>query len=167
MKEAAFDDAVRPIDLFGDTLTPEAHIPIMDGLINDNESQFQVNVANNGALAGIPDDVAVELPAIVNKKGIQPLRVPPLPNKIMLECIYPDWLRMERTLEALESGDKSMMLFSVLESHQTKTYDQAMRMTEALFAIKGNEPMKHVEDINDHYKWPDNWGIAPDPPAAT
>ena len=30
MKEAAFDDAVRPIDLFGDTLTPEAHIPIMD-----------------------------------------------------------------------------------------------------------------------------------------
>jgi alpha-galactosidase len=167
MKEAAFDDAVRPIDLFGDTLTPEAHIPIMDGLVNDNEGQFQVNVANNGALAGIPDDVAVELPAIVNKKGIQPLRVPPLPNKIMLECIYPDWLRMERTLEALESGDKSMMLFSVLESHQTKTYDQAMRMTEALFAIEGNEPMKHIEDINDHYKWPDNWGIAPDPPAAT
>lgn len=163
MKKAAFDDSVRPVDLFGEKRTSEQHIPIMDGLVNDNEGQFQVNVRNDGALPGIPDDVAVEVPAIVNIKGIQPVRVPPLPNKIMLECVYPDWLRMERTLEALESGDKSMMLFQVLESHQTKTYDQAMRVMDALFAIEGNEPMKHVEDINDHYQWPDNWDIAPDP----
>lgn len=165
MKEAAFDDKTRPIDMFGDKQTHEQHIPIMDGLVNDNEGQFQVNVRNDGALPGIPDDVAVELPAIVNKKGIQPLRVPPLPNKIMLECIYPDWLRMERGLEALESGDKSMMLFSILESHQTRTYDQAMKVMDALFAIEGNEPMKHVEDINDHYQWPDNWDVAQDPSA--
>ena len=166
MKSAAFDEKTRPIDMFGDKQTSEQHIPIMDGLVNDNEGQFQVNVPNNGALAGIPDDVAVELPAIVNKKGIQPLRVPPLPNKIMLECIYPDWLGMERGLEALETGDKSMMLYSILESHQTKTYDQAMRVMDALFSIEGNEPMKHVEDINDHYQWPDNWDVAPDPPSA-
>ena len=139
----------------------------MDGLVNDNEGQFQVNIRNDGAFPGIPDDVAVEVPAIVNKKGIQPLRVPPLPNKIMLECIYPDWLRMERALEAQESGDKSMMLFSILESHQTKTYDQAMRVMDALFHIEPNEPMKHVEDINDHFQWPDNWDVAPDPPSAS
>ncbi len=163
MREAAFDLKTRPINMFGDKQTSEQHIPIMDGLVNDNEGQFQVNVPNNGALTGIPDDVAVELPAVVNRKGIQPLRVPPLPNKIMLECIYPDWLRMERGLEALESGDKSMMLFQVLESHQTKTYDQAMRVMDALLNIEGNEPMKHVEDINDHYEWPDNWDVAPDP----
>ena len=167
MKSAAFDKDTRPIDMFGDQMTSEQHIPIMDGLVNDNEGQFQVNIPNNGALPGIPDDVAVEVPAIVNKKGIQPLRVPPLPNKIMLERIYPNWLGMERGLEAIESGDKSMILYSILESQQTQTYDQAMRVMDALFNIEPNEPMKYVEDINDHYRWPDNWDVAPDPPSAS
>ncbi|MBS11889.1 MAG: alpha-glucosidase/alpha-galactosidase [Gemmatimonadetes bacterium] len=166
MKEAALNDKTRPIDIFGDKQTSEQHIPIMDGLVNDNEGQFQVNVRNDGALPGIPDDVAVEVPAIVNKKGIQPIRVPPLPNKVMLECIYPDWLGMERGLEALKTGDKSMMLFGILESHQTRSYDQAMRVMDALFEIEPNEPMKYVEDIRDHYQWPDNWDVAPDPPSA-
>ncbi len=157
MKASAYDEKVRPVDLFGDKMTHEQHIPIMDGLVNNTEGQFQVNIPNNGALPGIPDDVAVEVPAIVNKKGIQPLRMPPLPKKIMLECIYPDWLRMERNLEAVLSGDKSMMLFGVLESHQTKSYEHAEEVMEALFDIEPNEPMKYVKDIHDHFNWPKNW----------
>ena len=157
MKQAAYDPKVRPIDLFGRQKTSEQHVPIIDGLVNDNEGQFQVNVRNNGALPGIPDDVAVEVPAIVNRKGIQPLRVHPLPRKIMLECIYPDWLRMEHTLEALRSGDKSMLLYGILDSHQTRSYNQAIEVLEALLAMEPNEPMAYVEDINEHYKWPSNW----------
>ena len=93
----------------------------------------------------------------MNKKGIQPLRVPPLPKKIMLECIYPDWLNMERTLEAVLSGDKSMMLFGVLESKETKSYEHGLETLDALLNIEPNEPMKYVEDINDHFDWPKNW----------
>lgn len=157
MKEAAYDEKSRPIDMFGDKKTSEQHVPIIDGLVNDNEGQFQVNVQNNGALPGIPDNVAVEVPAIVNKKGIQPIRVQPLPRKVMLECIYPDWLSMERTLEAIKSGDKSILLYSILDSHQTRSYDQAVEVLEALFDIEPNEPMAYIEDIKDHYKWPKNW----------
>jgi len=157
MKKAANDPKARPIEIFGDKKSSEQHIPIIDGLVNDNEGQFQVNVRNNGALAGIPDDVAVEVPAIVNIKGIQPLRVHPLPRKIMLECIYPHWLRMERTLEALNSGDKSMLLYAILDSHQTRSYDQAMNVLDALLSIEQNEPMDYIEDINTHYNWPKNW----------
>ena len=157
MKEAAYDPNIRPINLFGDKKTSEQHIPIIDGLVNDHEGEFQVNVRNDGALAGVPNDVAVEVPAIVNKKGIQPLRVQPLPRKIMLECIYPDWLNMEITLEALKSGDKSMLLYGILSSHQTRSYDQAMEVLYALLAMEPTEPMAYVEDINQHYKFPDNW----------
>jgi len=99
----------------------------------------------------------VELPAVVNKKGIQPLKVDPLPRKILLECLYPDWMRMERTLEALLSGDLSMMLLGVLDSHQTRSYEQAMEVIDALLNIEPNEPMAYIENINDHYKWPKNW----------
>jgi len=158
MKKAAYDEGVRPIDLFGDKKTSEQHVPIIDGLVNDNEGQFQVNVPNRGALAGLPDDVAVEVPAIVNRRGIQPLRVDPLPRKVMLECIYPDWLRMERTLEALLTGDLSMLLFSVLDNHPTRSYDQATQVLDALLHIEPNEPMAYLEDIKDHYHWPEDWG---------
>ena len=157
MKQAAYDEKIRPIDLFGDKMTHEQHIPIMNGLVNNIEGQFQVNVPNNGALPGIPDDVAVEVPAIVNKKGIQPLRMPPLPKKIMLECILPHWLNMEHGLEALLSGDKSMMLYGVLKSPETSSYEQAVETLETMFDLEPNEPMAHLEDIHDHYKWPKNW----------
>jgi alpha-galactosidase len=159
MKDAAYDPEVRPIDLFGDQKTSEQHIPIIDALVNDNEYRAQVNVLNHGALPGIPDDVAVEVPAVVNQVGIQPIRVAPLPRKIMLERIYPKWLSMEQTLEALLSGDQSMMLYGVLESHQTRTYDQALEVMQALFDIEPNEPMAYIEDIHDHYRWPENWEL--------
>jgi alpha-galactosidase len=159
MKEAAYDAKVRPIELFGSTKTREQHIPIIDALVNDNEYRAQVNVLNDGALPGVPEDVAVEVPAVVNRMGIQPLRVDPLPSKVMLECIYPDWLEMERTLEALLSGDKSMLLYGVLQSHQTRSYEQAVEVLDALFDIEPNEPMAHIEDIHDHYAWPENWEL--------
>lgn len=154
MKESAYDPNVRPINIFGDRKTSEQHIPIIDGLVNNNEGQFQVNIRNDGALPGVPDDVAVEVPAIVNIKGIQPLRVQPLPRKIMLERIYPEWLEMEVTLEALKSGDKSMLLYGILESHQTRSYDQAVDVLEAILSMEPSEPMAYVEDINIHYKYP-------------
>jgi len=159
MMRAALDPDVRPIEIFGSERTREQHVPIIDGLVNDNEGQFQVNVPNLGALQGIPDDVAVEVPAIVNKKGIQPLRVGALPRKVMLEQILPEWLSMEQTLEALKSGDMSMLLYGILQSHQTRSYDQAVDMLEAILAMPPTEPMAYIEDIHDHYKWPDTWHL--------
>jgi alpha-galactosidase len=162
MVKAAYDKDVRPIELFGDKMTSEQHVPIIDGLVNDVAAQsaarwFQVNVPNMGALPGLPDDVAVEVPAVVNKKGIQPLRVESLPAKVMLERIYPTWLSMERTLEAFHSGDKSMLLYGILESHQTRSYEQAMELLEALMAMPKTEPMAYVKDMNEHFSYPDNW----------
>jgi alpha-galactosidase len=159
MVKAAYDPAVRPVDLFGAKKTSEQHVPIIDGLVNDHEGQFQVNVPNHGVVAGLPDDVAVEVPALVNKKGIQPIRVGALPPKVMLEQIYPDWLDMERTLEALKSGDKSMLLFGILQSHQTRSYDQATGLLDALLAMEPTEPMAYIEDINAHYRYPCNWDL--------
>ena len=157
MVQAAYDASVRPIDLFGANKTREQHVPIIDGLVNNEEGWFQVNVPNQGALAGLPDDVAVEVPAVVNAKGIQPLRVDALPPKVMLERILPTWLSMERTLEAFRSGDKSMLLYGILDSHQTRSYDQAVELLGALLAMPKTEPMAYVKDINDHFKYPDIW----------
>jgi alpha-galactosidase len=159
MKAAAYDADVRPVSLFGSDKTTEQHIPIIDALVNNNEYQAQVNIINNGALPGIPDDVAVEVPAVVNQMGIQPIRVEPLPRKIMLVCIYPNWLKMEQTLEAMKSRDKSMLLYSVLQTHQTRSFEQGADVMEALFNIEPNKPMRFLEDVNDQFAWPKNWNL--------
>ena len=147
MLEKAFDPKASLIEIFGSERTREQHVPIIDGLANNNEGQFQVNVRNDGALPGIPDDVAVEVPAIVNGKGVLPTRVAPLPRKIMLERILPEWLDMERLLEGFKTGDRSLLLLGVLNNHQTRSYDQALAVLEDVLAMDGHEV------LNDFYKF--------------
>ena len=148
MTRVANDPKASLIDAFGAEKTREQQVPIIDGLVNDNEGYFQVNVPNYGALPGVPDDVVVEVPALVNKKGIQPIRVEPLPTKIMLEQILPEWMEMERELLAYETGDRSMLLYNALESGQTRSYDQARAVLDDLLAMPGHEEMAA------HYTWP-------------
>ncbi|MFZ4658017.1 MAG: alpha-glucosidase/alpha-galactosidase [Caldilineaceae bacterium] len=148
--EAATDPKASVVAVFGSQKTREQQVPIIDGLVNNNEGYFQVNVPNYGALPGVPDDVVVEVPALVNQKGIQPIRVDPLPEKIMYEQILPEWLDMERELLAFKTGDRTMLLWNVLESQQTRSYDQAVGVLEELLAMAGHEEM------NAHYHYPEN-----------
>lgn len=60
----------------------------------------------------------------------------------MLEHILPEWLDMERELEAFKTGDRSMLLWNVLDGQQTRTYDQAAAVLEELLDMEGNEDMK-------------------------
>lgn len=145
----ANDPKASVVEVFGAQKTREQQVPIIDGLVNNNEGYFQVNVPNYGALPGVPDDVVVEVPALVNKKGIQPIRVAPLPEKIMYEQILPEWLDMERELLAFHTGDRAMLLWNVLESQQTQSYDQAVGVLEEILAMPGHEAM------NEHYQYPE------------
>jgi alpha-galactosidase len=151
MKRLASDPKASVSEHFGTTKTREQQVPIIDGLVNNTEYQAQVNVRNDAALPGIPDDVVVEVPAIVNQKGIQPLRVDPLPPKIMWECIWPEILQMERNLLAFKTGDKSILLFGALESHQTRSYDQAVAVLEDLMGIEANAEMAAF------FEYPEGW----------
>ncbi len=147
MTHVANDPKASLLAEFGQEKTREQQVPIIDGLVNDNEGQFQVNVPNYGALAGVPDDVVVEVPAIVNKMGIQPVRVDPLPDKIMLEQILPEWLHMEQELLAYHDGDRRSLLLQALESNQTHDYDQALNALEDVLALESNQAM------NAHYQY--------------
>ena len=157
MTRWANDPNTDMVKAVGAEKTREQIVPIIDGLINNNEGYFQVNVPNHGALTGLPDDLVVEVPAIVNQKGIQPIRVGSLPPKIMIEQILPDWLETERELLAFKTGDRSMLLYGVLNQHQTQSYDQAVALLGELMEL---EQVKEVEDwekmkrISEHYKYP-------------
>jgi alpha-galactosidase/6-phospho-beta-glucosidase family protein len=58
---------------------------------------------------------------------------------------------MERDLLAFKTGDRSILLWNVLDSHQTRSYDQALAVLDDLLAMEGHE------DLADHYKFPPRW----------
>jgi hypothetical protein len=143
MTQWANDPKTDMVKAIGTEKTHEQIVPIMDGLTNNNEGYFQVNVPNHGALEGIGDDVVAEVPAIVNEKGIQPVHVGALPSKIMFERILPRVLEMERDLLAFKTGDKSVLLYDVLDNPQTRSYDQALAVLEETMNM---DEVKKVED---------------------
>jgi alpha-galactosidase len=152
IRELANDPSASIVADLGSTKTREGQVDIMDALVNNNEGQFQVNIPNRGILKGLPDDIAVEVRAVVNQKGIQPIQpVAGLPPKIMLECILPEWMQMERELLALKTGDRSILLWQVLDNHQTCSYEQGLAVLEELLGLEFNHEM------NEYYKWPTNW----------
>ncbi len=157
MTKWANDPKTDMLKAGGTEKTREQIVPIIDGLINNVEGYFQVNVPNHGAIKGLPDDLVVEVPAIVNQKGIQPVRVGALPTKIMLQCILPDWLETERELHAFKTGDRTILLSRVLDHHQTKTYDDAVALLDELMnmpEVKKVEDWEKMKPISEHYQYP-------------
>ena len=50
-------------------------IPLIEGLESDDERELVLCVKNNGALKELPDDAAVEVPALVSRRGIEVRKV--------------------------------------------------------------------------------------------
>lgn len=93
--------------------TDETNISIIDALANDNGGLFQVNVINKGAIPGIPDDIAVELPAYVSAAGVQALKLAPLPEPIM-HFIKQRILRLQNDIETYLSRSRTRLLLAIL-----------------------------------------------------
>jgi alpha-galactosidase len=60
---------------------PERAIPIMEGILtNSNHKEDSVNLPNEGVITNLPEDLVVEVPAIVNKDGLHALKIGEYPK---------------------------------------------------------------------------------------
>ena len=117
---------------------------VIEGLILNKEGKFQVNIPNNGLIADIPDDVVVEVPAIVNKIGIHGIQVGKLPRNLMLQVLWPRMLIMERELELALSGDRRLFLRMLLDDNRTKSIEQAEAFIEDFLSLAYNSEMAQM-----------------------
>jgi alpha-galactosidase len=145
MAAVASDSGKRVSEVFPPVHSGELHVPVIDALANDNPGIFSVNVPNNGSIAGIPDNVVVEGKALVNGAGIQLLGAGKLPERLMIEILWPRWIEMERDLAAYLSGDRDLLREIVLRDHRTTSYEQAERALDALLARPYNR------DLAEHF----------------
>jgi len=161
MLAASQDPKADLVETFGATQSREQIVPIMDALSFNNAGQFQINVPNkNGKLQGIPENVVVEVPARIDADGVHIQDFTQLPPRILLNHIYPEWIEMERDILAFKSGDKSMLLWQLLNEHQTKSYDQAVVLLDELLnhpevrEVEEFEKFKPEELISEYFKYP-------------
>lgn len=72
-----------------------------------------VNVPNGGAIANLPPETIVEVPAVVGPDGIRPLHLGPLPEPVAELCRREAAL-VERVVDAAVSGDRDLALHCLL-----------------------------------------------------
>ena len=139
----------------------ESIVEIIEAIVNDNPKEYynlylpvrgappvpvpvQVNVPNQGAVPGIPDDVAVEIPVRIDGKGVHRRPVTPLPKKIMDYVILPRLMRAEWAIEAFLEGGRDHLFHWLIVDPRTKSTRQVEEVIDAILKMPGNEEMaKH------------------------
>ncbi len=84
----------------------EAACELMSSIYNDKRTIMHVNTRNNGAIAGLPDDCAVEVSCMITKSGPVALNVAPFPSDTLrLIQLMKDFESL--TVEAAVTGDRN------------------------------------------------------------
>jgi alpha-galactosidase len=152
IRAAALDDSIPVTEVFPLEPVRELQIPVMDSITNDNPRIIQVNVPNRGAIEGIAPDVVVEGKALVDGAGIHMLQVGKLPDKLMYMVLLPRIFKAEKELLAYQTGDRDLLVSSILDDHQTQSLEQVEKLVDHLIdfawepAIKtrfAKDPTRH------------------------
>ncbi|WP_438348526.1 alpha-galactosidase [Paenibacillus sp. FA6] len=115
----------------------EYAIPIIEAIFFDDEIQLNaVNMPNNGAIKGLPDDMVVETQAIVNGSGIAliPMTVE-LPTAV-IGTIHIQGTIHKLLLEAFVEKSKTKLLQAILLDPQAPTYYQACAMIDDMCELQ-------------------------------
>lgn len=105
-------------------------VPIIESISNDHPSIQQVNIPNHGAIAGLPDDFVVEVPAIVDGSGVRTEGTITLPSTVMFGAILPRWLQAERHVRAMQTGDASYLLQQYWANHKVPDMNTAEKILQ-------------------------------------
>lgn len=123
--DATVNDTSKPItETFKPYQSKEQIMPIINSLINDEAAVYQVNIPNTGLLVkGFPEDLVVEVEAVIDGTGIQPIQPPQLPSKVVQGTMMRMWQRCERRVQALHYGDKDFLTQLFLDEPYAKGVD--------------------------------------------
>lgn len=124
----------------------EQHIQIIDAMESDRYTRLTLNIPNKGCIPGLDDDVLVEIPAIVSARGIQGIRMPAFPSRMMNNIILPRMCRAGNIMEAYRNGDRSLLILELMNDHRTHSYEQAKALIDDLLAQEWNR------DAAAHYR---------------
>lgn len=139
----ARDNSVRVTERLPPHEQEELVIPLIEALACGEERVLQVNIPNRGGLIPrLPQDIAVELPALVSSRGIQGIQTSGLPKRITAYALRDRVAPVEVELEAYESGDRELLVQLVMMDPWTRSREQAERLVEKILALPYHGEMR-------------------------
>lgn len=127
-----------PLDesVFGrSTGEQEQLIAIIRSVLQDRREMFSVNVVNNGAVPGLPDDAALEVPGVATARGLRAISVPDLGAPLTavlggrLTSVY-------LAVEAAMTGSLDLVVEAIIADGAVGDPVAARSLAEALLAAQ-------------------------------
>ncbi len=111
-------------------------VPIMEGIINDScHEEHAVNVMNNGLIDNLPADIAVEVPAVVDAKGVHGLQLGKLP-KAFGGLLNNQYAVHDLTAEAVLNRSKQAALQALLVDPVVHSHKAARQTLETVIDLQ-------------------------------
>ncbi|MFB6551016.1 MULTISPECIES: hypothetical protein [unclassified Streptomyces] len=132
MRAQAEDDA--PLDAASfenSTGEQEQLIAIIRSITFDRREMFSVNVPNRGSVPGLPDEAALEIPAVATARGLRPVSVPDL-SAPLTSILARRLTSVELATEAAMKGDRGLVVEAMIADGAVTDPDAAVALTDAL-----------------------------------
>ncbi|WP_122618208.1 hypothetical protein [Streptomyces sp. Tu 4128] len=132
MRAQAEDDA--PLDAASfenSTGEQEQLIAIIRSITFDRREMFSVNVPNRGSVPGLPDEAALEVPAVATARGLRPVSVPDL-SAPLTAILARRLTSVELATEAAMKGDRGLVVEAMIADGAVTDPDAAVALTDAL-----------------------------------
>ena len=147
IETAAYDTNIRATDIFTPEQGDEQIVPIINAMTNDIPGIFQVNIPNKGHLIeGFPEDLVVEVEALVNGSGIHGIKMPALPVTVFAGAMIPRWREAEQVVGCMQYQSYNLLLQFIMNDPRTNSKEQA----EAMLAEWLSSP--YNTRLSDYFK---------------
>lgn len=142
--KVAEEPSAKVTEAFPAEKSGESMIPLVESIACDIPRTFTVNVINSSGdlVPGVPRDFEVEVPALVNGKGIHGLRTEPLPRPLVQYILRDRVAPVEIELEAYENWSRERLLDLIMMDPWTRSEGQAKGLLEDMLAMRGHEEMR-------------------------
>lgn len=109
----------------------EVAMNFVNAVYNNVDTEMVVNVPNNGAISFLPDSAVVEIPCLVNRRGMSPLhvgQVPPMCWGLISAVKNYEQLAVEAAVE----GDVTKMKWALLAHPLVREYELVEKLVPEL-----------------------------------
>lgn len=136
IERVSSDPSSRVSDIFPPEMSGEVMVPLIESIACDVPRVLIVNIANTGDFVpGVPRDFAVEIPALVSKRGVEGIRTQPLPAPVIAHILRDRVATVETELAAWRGGSRERLLELVQMDPWTRSVEQAQALLERVFAM--------------------------------
>lgn len=129
---AAQADGRAPLDraLFDEAREGERVVSIMEAIVTDRPLlELAVNVRNDGLIPNLPRDAVVEVPGLIDGRGVHGISVGPLPDGIA-NMLGARSRQQELMVDAALTGDRALALQALLADPLVPTIEAAEAMID-------------------------------------